>query len=125
MDFKNLMDRQRRVFTIPVGKLKPEEVESFIREIQESFKKKPFVDNDYKLPENFIMPTYDIFYPVKKIKWPFFSHSKGKGFYSFRFFGYGLYVKNWHINDLLFSQRNKIKGKIIGKYYFQYLNPES
>ncbi len=46
------------------------------------------------------------------------------GFMWFRIFGYGICCKNIIKHPLLFSQRNGFRGKVIGKYFFEFLKPD-
>jgi len=50
-----------------------------------------------------------------------FSYCRVKGSFWFRWFGYGLLIKNINKHPLLFSQRIGIKGKVIKNIYFEVL----
>ena len=50
-----------------------------------------------------------------------FSYYRAEGFFWFRWFGYGLLIKNINKHPLLFSQRIGKKGKIIKNIYFEVL----
>ncbi len=50
INFNNLGDnREKRIFKIEVGQIAPEDVEEYVKKIQESFKKS--IPLDFKLPE--------------------------------------------------------------------------